>query len=65
MDETPKIPFGYKRVTGRSQMGDGVWNGKRFAKVKKDWPLIGECEVVIRKCEVVQTEMPLAVEWEE
>lgn len=38
MTDTPEIPFGHKRVTGPSRKGDGIWNGKRFVKVKPVWP---------------------------
>lgn len=53
----PKIPFGYRVVTGQSQKGDGIWNGVRFAKVKKVYPQIAAGQVAIRRQEVVQTEM--------
>lgn len=54
MTDDPKIPFGYKRVTGRSQKGDGIWDGKRFRKVKREYPMINENQIAIRPCEIVQ-----------
>lgn len=55
----PKIPFGYKRVFGQLQKGDALWDGERFRKVKKGFPYIGLMEgIAIRKCEVVQAEIP-------
>lgn len=57
MSESPTIPYGYKRVTGRSQKGDGRWNGMRFEKVKKEYPAISDDQVVIRRCVVVQAEL--------
>lgn len=56
----PKIPFGFKQVQGRCQKGDGRWNGTRFEKVKKEWPMIGD-DVVIRNCSVIQPELTLPV----
>jgi len=53
----PQIPFGYRRVHGQSQKGDGIWNGRRFVKVKPVWPDIKVDDVVIRRCEVVQPEL--------
>lgn len=62
MSDAPAIPFGYKQVTGQSRKGDGIWNGTRFAKVKKCYPFAGDSgAVIIRKCEVVQTEIPATV----
>ena len=59
MSSEPHIPYGYKRVTGQLQKGDGLWDGERFRKVKKGFPYIGIVEgIAIRKCEVVQTEIP-------
>jgi hypothetical protein len=56
----PIIPFGYKRITGQLQKGDGVWNGTRFAKVKKQYPSTDfrYSLFAIRKCVVEQTEIP-------
>jgi len=54
-----KIPFGYKQVHGPSHKGDGIWNGRRFAKVKKCYPFAGDSgAVIIRKQDAVQTEIP-------
>lgn len=58
MSDDPKIPFGYKLVTGQLQKGDGVWNGTRFRKVKREYPFVGERTLIaIRKCVVEQTEI--------
>lgn len=58
MSETPSIPYGYKAVIGQLQKGDAIWNGKRFAKVKRGYPFIGMTEgLAIRKCEVIQQEV--------
>lgn len=58
MSDEPKIPFGYRRVTGQLQKGDGVWNGTRFRKVAKRYPSTEAVELfAIRRCEVVQTEL--------
>lgn len=51
-----KIPYGYKLIQGQAQKGDGVWNGERFVRVKKVYPST-EPAVIIRRQEVVQTEM--------
>jgi len=63
MPDTPKIPFGYKLVDpyAPTQKGDGLWNGERFAKVKKEYPRVDEGQIVIRRCEVVQTELPAVI----
>ncbi len=59
MTHQPTIPFGYRRVTGQLQKGDGIWNGKRFAKVKKAYPNTEYVEIfAIRKCVVEQQELP-------
>ncbi len=59
MDANPTIPFGYHRVTGQLQKGDGIWNGTRFAKVKKMYPNTEYVEIfAIRKCVVEQAELP-------
>lgn len=53
----PKIPYGWKRITGRSQKGDGIWNGEKFVRVKKEYPHsegMPGFRLIIRKCEVVQ-----------
>lgn len=55
----PTIPFGYKRVTGQLQKGDGIWNGTRFAKAKKAYPNTEYVEIfAIRKCVVEQPVLP-------
>ncbi len=56
----PQIPFGYKRVHGQLQKGDGVWNGTRFAKVKKEYPCAEGLHLLfaIRKCTVEQVQIP-------
>lgn len=54
------IPFGYKRIFGQLQKGDGIWDGTRFRKVRKEYPFLGErIGVAIRRCEVVQEALPL------
>lgn len=61
MTTEPKIPFGFRRVFGQLQKGDGVWNGERFAKVKKEYPHSEGRPgflFAIRRCEVVQAEIP-------
>jgi hypothetical protein len=60
MQDQPKIPHGYKRVVGQLQKGDGIWNGTRFAKVRKQYPFVGlPLDVIaIRKREVVQEVLP-------
>jgi hypothetical protein len=67
MSERPQIPFGYKQVDpyAPTQKGDGKWDGGRFRRVKKEYPRVGEGEVVIRKCEVVQAVIPATVPDEE
>ncbi len=69
--DTPTIPFGFRPVVGQSQKGDGIWNGRRFAKVKKGYPFAGDSgAVIIRRCEVVQPalpgteQQPEVMEWE-
>lgn len=59
MSDTPKIPYGYKRVFGHSQKGDGILADGKFRKVKKEYPFIREDMVVIRRCEVVQQKLPV------
>ena len=61
METDPAIPYGYRRITGLSQRGDGIWDGTRFRKVKKEYPHSEGrpgFNFIIRKCEVVQTELP-------
>lgn len=56
------IPFGYRRITGQLQKGDGVWDGERFRKVKKEYPHSDGHPgflFAIRKCEVIQEALPL------
>ncbi len=58
--EEIKIPYGFKRVFGQLQKGDGLWNGTRFAKVKKQYPNTDErigLLFAIRRCEVEQAEL--------
>lgn len=63
MTSDPKIPYGYRTVTGQLQKGDGLWDGERFVKVRKGYPYIGTVEgVAIRRCEVVQTKLPVEFE---
>lgn len=70
MTEPVKIPYGYRVVTGQSQKGDGIWNGVRFRKVRKGYPFAGDSgAIIIRRQEVVQTEMQVVAqvqveEWE-
>lgn len=57
----PAIPYGYKRITGQSQRGDGIWNGEKFVKVKKEYPHSEGrpgFNFIIRKCEGVQPPLP-------
>lgn len=55
----PPIPFGYRRIFGQSQKGDGIWNGVKFVKVKKVYPSTDAAQpFIIRKCVVEQTEIP-------
>lgn len=58
MPTEPTIPFGYRQVSGQIQKGDGVWNGTRFAKVKKEYPRTDDDRVFIRRCETVQPPLP-------
>lgn len=71
MDSEPEIPFGFKQVWGQLQKGDGVWSPEhgRFVKTKKvptpvtvtkmRYPIVTQAATVaIRKCEVVQAELP-------
>lgn len=58
MSDNPAIPFGYRRIQGQLQKGDGLWNGTRFARVKKGYPFVGTQELIaIRRCAVEQTEL--------
>lgn len=72
MSDAPTIPFGYHRITGPSQRGDGIWNGQKFVKVRKEYPHSEGrpgFNFIIRRCEVVQTEIAVEpvgateVEW--
>jgi hypothetical protein len=59
----PEILIGYKRVEGQSQKGDNIWDGERFRKVRKGYPFAGDSGAfIIRKCEVVQTEIAETVQ---
>lgn len=56
-----KIPHGYKQITGQAQKGDGIWDGTRFAKVKKEYPHSEGrpgFNFIIRKADVSQPELP-------
>lgn len=57
----PAIPFGYRRISGQSQKGDGIWNGTRFVKVRKEFPWADHApaHIIIRKCAVEQTALPV------
>ena len=58
MSDQPTIPHGYRAVTGHLQKGDGLWDGRRFRKVRKEFPFLGErVGVAIRRCEGVQPEL--------
>lgn len=46
--DEPTIPFGYKRTLGQLQKGDGIWNGEKFARVRKVPP-----EVIIRRTKML------------
>lgn len=59
MTTDPQIPYGYRLVQGQLQKGDGIWNGERFAKAKKEYPYSGNRVLLaIRRCEVVQPPLP-------
>lgn len=70
MTSQPPIPYGYRAVTGQLQKGDGLWNGESFKKVRRIptevivrktkmlYPVAGEGTLAIRRCEVVQEELP-------
>lgn len=61
MTADPQIPFGYKRVFGQAQRGDGIYDHERgeFVKAKKAWPTTDQqCVILIRRCNPVQTEIP-------
>ena len=60
MSDAPAIPYGYRRIQGPSQRGDGIWDGTRFRKVRKAYPNAdGSAPVVIiRKCVIEQPELP-------
>ncbi len=69
MSSEPEIPFGYKRVFGQLQKGDGVWDGAKFKKVKREptqitvarmrYPIVMlAATVAIRRCDAQQTEIP-------
>lgn len=70
---TPEIPYGFKRVFGQLQKGDGVWDGQKFKKVRKEltpvtvmrmrWPIVHQAATVaIRRCTVEQTPLPLELQ---
>lgn len=61
MPTEPQIPYGYRRITGQSQRGDGIWDGTRFRKVKKEYPHSEGRPgfyFIIRKCTVEQAALP-------
>lgn len=66
MTDAPKIPFGYKAVTGQSRKGDGYWDGEKFRKVRKMYPT-SYPTLIIRKCDATQTVMPTVAQpvWED
>ncbi len=56
-----KIPHGYKRIQGPSQRGDGIWNGGKFVKVRKEYPHSEGrpgFNFIIRKCSEEQVPVP-------
>ncbi len=60
MSAEPTIPFGWKRITGMAQRGDGIWNGQKFVRVKKEYPHSEGRPgfyFIIRKCAAIQTEI--------
>ena len=72
MSEEIKIPFGFKRVFGQLQKGDGVWDDatQKFKKVRKEltpvtvmrmrWPIVQQAATIaIRRCTVEQAPLPL------
>jgi hypothetical protein len=65
VNDTPKIPYGYKQTHGQLQKGDAIWNGEKFVRVKKEYPYVGDNPglptrnaIAIRRCEVVQETLP-------
>jgi hypothetical protein len=61
MPSEPEIPFGYKRVHGEVERGDGVWRSdiNKFVKVRKEYPFAGtDGRVFIRRCTITQPELP-------
>lgn len=58
MGGTPEIPFGYKLVEGRAEKGDGIWNGVKFERVKKEYPVASPERPIIRRCTITQPELP-------
>lgn len=58
MMSEPKIPCGYRQIQGQSQKGDGIWDGERFRKVKKEYPRTSGFlpKFIIRRCVVEQVE---------
>ncbi len=70
MTDDPKIPFGFRRVFGQLQKGDGVWDGATFKRTKREpttviikrtkmlYPCTDSGMVAIRRCDAEQTETP-------
>lgn len=71
MNDAPEIPYGYKRIWGQLQKGDGVWSPEhgRFVKTKKvptsvvvtkmRYPITTDARTfAIRKCRIEQVEIP-------
>ncbi len=60
MDTEPKIPFGYKRVSGQIQKGDGVLDPVTglYHRVRKEYPRTDDDRIFIRRCKVEQALIP-------
>ncbi len=71
MSSEPQIPFGFRRVFGQLQKGDGVLDPAtgKFKKVKREptqitatrmrYPIVMlAATVAIRRCDAEQTEIP-------
>lgn len=69
MADEPQIPFGFRRVFGQLQKGDGVWDGVSFKRTKRKpheliirrtkmlYPCTDVDTFAIRPCAVEQTEI--------
>ena len=61
MTEEPKIPFGFVRIFGQAQKGDGVWDyaARKFRKARKEYPWGAAMKerIIIRRATVTQPEI--------